>query len=108
MSRPAKKAPRAREAKTERRHAPRAGRTVYIGLRVYDPGIRIARNCAGLNIRAFDFTAEEVHDIIKRALSDAAREFQAREHVRKLEEGKSNGNSENKVSDVSPRRDVQD
>lgn len=95
MSRPRRKEERAREAKTERRHAPRAGRTVYIGLRVYDPDIRIARNCAGLNIRAFDFTAQEVHDIIKHALSDAARDFQAREVVRKLQEGAGNGNSEN-------------
>ncbi len=88
MSRPLRKEPRPRAIKTRPRNpGRRAGRTVYIGLRVYDPEINVARNCRGLNLRAFDFTPEEVHDIIKRALSDAARDYQAREHARKLMEG---------------------
>lgn len=65
----------------------RAGRTVYIGLRVYDPKTCRAKNCSGLNIRAFDFTPEEVHAIIVRALGAAAEEHQRKERARKLLEG---------------------
>lgn len=61
-----------------------AGRVVYIGLRRYDTTRRKAVNCRGLNIRAFDFTPEEVHVIIRRALEAAAAEYQALERARKL------------------------
>jgi hypothetical protein len=62
----------------------KAGRTVYIGLRAYNPETRKAVNCNGLNIRAFDFTPQEVHDIIVRALSAAAEEHQRKERARNL------------------------
>lgn len=60
----------------------RTKRTVYIGLRQWDPGISEAVNCNGLNIRAFDFTPQEVHDIIVAALSAAAAEHQLKEKDR--------------------------
>jgi hypothetical protein len=56
-------------------HVP--GRCVYIGLRVYSPDtLSRVKNCKGLNIRAFDFTPEEVHQIILDALRAAAERAQ--------------------------------
>lgn len=48
-----------------------ATRTIYIGLR---HGRR--QHCKGLSIRAFDFTPEEVHRIIVRALEAEAEKVQ--------------------------------
>lgn len=45
------------------------GRTVYIALRVWN---KKAMQCRGLSLRAVDFTPQEVHDIIKEALTTAA------------------------------------
>ncbi len=61
-------------------------RTVYIGLRRYDPETQTAQNCRGLNIRAFDFTPQEVHDICKAALEKAAEEIQRINRGRELVE----------------------
>jgi hypothetical protein len=83
MSRPRTK-PIERKRKTDQVRTRRSGRTVYIGLRWYNPETCCAENCNGLNIRAFDFTPQEVHDIIARALSDAARDYQARQKAREM------------------------
>jgi hypothetical protein len=61
---------------TDEKPKHRAGRTVYIGLRAYNPEKRIAENCNGLNIRAFDFTPEEVHAAIVDALKRLAADYQ--------------------------------
>lgn len=59
------------------------GRTVYIGLRKYDTTRRRLVNCKGFNIRAFDFSPEEVHRIILDALRAAAEDYQLKQRARK-------------------------
>lgn len=51
-------------------------RTVYIGLRRYDPKLGKAVPCNGLAIRAFDFTPEEVHAAIIDGLKRLAANYQ--------------------------------
>jgi hypothetical protein len=55
-----------------------AGRTVFIGLRVHNPVVGKVCHVRGLTIRAYDFSPQEVHDIIVRALKAAARRYQKR------------------------------
>jgi hypothetical protein len=73
VARRKRKSPKTRLTTNERRKGVSA-RTVYIGLRHYKDFV--LRNCKGFNLRAYDFTPEEVHGIILTALQQAAQRAQ--------------------------------
>jgi len=62
----------------------RVTRTVYIQLREWDRATFRAKSCTGLHIKAFDFTAQEVHQIILDALRAAAEKHQAVARAQKV------------------------